>query len=136
MAKISERDATRLATPYGASYNFTNTHTVIIDHPLSTVFPVLAHGDNIRRYVLCYGNCSDFELFNADTVSTPSSAPLSESCLRTILSSPSGLPRQFFRLQETIPLLFGFVKQKVEVVGCQTWDEEAKVALYESVTNQ
>lgn len=142
--KIPQAYAARLSTPYDKPYNFTTTHTVTVPHPLATVFPVLAHGKNIERGVLCYGYCSDFELYHSDTVQLPSTSggpqPLTDSRMRLVPSSASdpdilALPRQWFRLQETIPLLCGLHKQKVEVVGCQTWDDHAKVALYESVTD-
>lgn len=137
MAKIAKSEALRvLATPYDAPYNFCNTHSVILDHPLSTVFPVLAHGDNIERLVRSFGLCTDFELYDADTVQTPSDAPLIESQVRTLTTSPSGFRRQFFRMEETIPLLFGLFYHSVNVFACQTWDEASKTSLYESVTQQ
>jgi hypothetical protein len=45
------------------------------------------------------------------------------------------LPRQFFRLQETVPVLFGLIKKRVNLSGTLTWDEEAKVALYETYSD-
>lgn len=138
MPSLSEQDQALLATPDTKNYNFHSDYSVILDHPIGTVFPVLSHGDQIERMVRLSDLCSDFQLFDKDTVETPESTPLAEAHVRTEPPSTSelGFPRQFFRLQETVPLLFGLIKTKVEIVGAQTWDENAKVALYETVTNQ
>ena len=37
-------------------------------------------------------------------------------------------------LREDVPVLFGLITKKIEINGKQTWDPDAKVALYESVT--
>lgn len=136
MTQPSEKDKSLLATPNTTNYNFHSDYSVVLDHAISTVYPVLAHGDQIERMARLSDFCTDFQLFNSDVVSTPDSAPLAESRLRTEPTSSAGLPRQFFRLQETIPLVFGLAKTKVEIVGAQTWDETAKMALYETVTDQ
>ena len=134
--EIPKAEAAQLSTPY-KPHNFTTAYTVTLPQPLSTVFPVLAYGENIERSIRCYGFCTDFELYHADAAQLPADKPLVDSQMRLVApSAAGGLTRQWFRMQETIPLLFGLYKQKVEVVGCQTWDEEAKAVLYESVTDQ
>ena len=144
MPSRSEKQMALLATSNTADYNFHHDHSVVLDHPISEVFTILAHGDNIERVVRLSDLCTDFELLDSDMVVTPDSAPLAESRVRTepasTLSSEEGKieghPRQYFRFQETIPLVFGLTQKKVEIVGAQTWDTIAKVALYETVTDQ
>lgn len=140
----SEKEKALLVTPYASTHNFHSDYSVVLDHPLSTTFPVLAHGDQMERMVRLSELLTEFELFDADNVVSPGAAPLAESHLRTeppstfesVTAAGDGLPRQYFRLQETVPLLFGLAKTKVEIVGTQTWDDNTKVALYESVTDQ
>lgn len=134
---LSEEQETLLKTSYPESFNFHSEYSVVIDHPISTVFPVLGHGHQAERMVRLSDLCTDFQLFDKDLVVTPNSAPLIESRVRTASSSTSseGLPRQYLRLQETVSLIFG-LNVKVEIVGTQTWDEDAKMALYETVTDQ
>jgi len=139
MLSPSEKDKALLATPDTAHYNFHHEYSVVLDRPVSEVYPILAHGDKMERVIRLSALCTDFELFDSDVVVSPDSAPLAESRVRTEPASSEGeggLPRQYFRLQETIPLVFGLTHKKVEIVGAQTWDENAKVALYESVTDQ
>lgn len=45
------------------------------------------------------------------------------------------IDRQHFVMHENIPLLFGLVKKLVEIRGTLSWDEDARVALYESITD-
>ena len=139
MLSPSEKDKALLATPDTAHYNFHHEYSVVLDRPVSEVYPILAHGDKMERVIRLSALCTYFELFDSDVVVSPDSAPLAESRVRTEPASSEGgggLPRQYFRLQETIPLVFGLTHKKVEIVGAQTWDENAKVALYESVTDQ
>lgn len=142
MSEPSKKDHNLLATPYPDHENFRSDYSVVLDHPLSATFPVLAHGDQIERMVRLSDLCSGFDLFDSDKVVTPGAAPLAESRLRTeppatdtTAPGPDVLPRQYFRLQETIPLLFGLAKTKVEITGSQTWDDNTKTALYETVTD-
>jgi len=122
-----------MSTPAPAFHSFECTHTVIIDHPLAKVFPVLAYGNNLERLTrACYDMCTDFEVYGADTVKP--SAPLSEAYVRTLPASSSGLPRHFFRMEETIPFFFGLYCPKINVFGSHTWDEGSKMALYEALT--
>jgi len=138
MPSPSEKVKAALATPYTAHYNFHHEYSVVLDRPVSEVYPILAHGDIMERVIRLSALCTDFELFDSDVVALPDSAPLTESRVRTEPASGEGggLPRQYFKLQETIPLIFGLTHKTVEIVGTQTRDDNAKVALYESVTDQ
>ena len=120
--------------------NFTCSHSVVIDHPISTVFLMIATAEGHERVTRLSALCSDFALLQSDTISIPLSTPLARSHVRTLPSSSDkedadpvrNLPRQFFRLQETVPILFGLIKTHVNLSGTLTWDEEAKTALYET----
>lgn len=140
MPTPSEKDKSLLQTPYSSEFNFHSDYSVVLDHPLSTVFPVLAHGDQLERVARLSDLCTDFELFENDMVALPESKPLIESRMRTQPAADGEgegrLPRQYFKLAETVPLLFGLEKTKVEIVGAQTWDPNAHVSLYETVTDQ
>jgi hypothetical protein len=80
-------------------------------------------------------------LGEADTVTIPKSTSLSDITARTLSNdetpenSVRKLPRQFWTLTETVPLIFGLVHTDVHLTGTLTWDEEAKLALYESKGN-
>lgn len=120
--------------------NFTSTHVVELEHPIDKVYSTLAPGDCMERVVRLSALCSDFSLVSADRVAL--SEPLSQTRVRTLSASPPGaapeegkrlLPRQFFSYEETVPIAGGLVKHKVRLAGSQTWDDEARVAVYETV---
>jgi len=145
MSSPSQGEKALLAKPDIQKYNFHHEYSIVLDHPISEVYPILAHGAKMEHVVRLSSLCVNFELLYADVVVPPDSAPLAISRVRTepaFISSTGegegekGLPRQYFRLNETIPLAFGLTHKKVAIVGAQTWDEDAKVALYESVTDQ
>lgn len=123
----------------GFEPNFTAGHTVVLDHPLSVTFPVLGHGDTMERSVRLSDLVSRFDLIKSDTIAIPSSLPLPQASVRTLPSSVTAaegerlLPRQFFHLEESVPVLLVF-KTTAKINGTLTWDEDAKVALYESLT--
>jgi hypothetical protein len=83
-------------------------------------------------------------LHKNDTVSIPASVSLADTHFRITPYNESSpledasdtrrLPRYFFTLVEDVPVLFGMVKTKVTIAGTLTWDEDAKIALYESET--
>jgi len=122
--------------------DFTSKYSVLIDHPIAQVFPILAHGDSLESVVRLSALCSGFQLLHPDTVQLDAFTPLSKSHLRTkpayqhipdTLSEGLVLPRQSFSLEETVPILFGLTQKKVEIQGTLTWDDDAKVALYETL---
>jgi hypothetical protein len=118
---------------------YTAGHTVVLEHPVSTTFPRLGRGDTMEASVRLSNLVSRFDLIKSDTVAIPSTLHLSEASVRTLPGSANAaagerlLPRQFFHLEETIPVVFGLIKQTVKINGTLTWDEDAKVALYESL---
>lgn len=133
-----------MATPTHPEPNFTSYYAVLLDRPLSETFPILAERDGFERVTRLSSLCTEFELLKTDTVALSPSTSLSQSSVRTLQGYEASetqeeqvrvLPRQFFKLVETVPIFFGLFKSRVEITGTLTWDEEARVALYESVTN-
>jgi hypothetical protein len=130
-----------MAKAPGFSPNFDAEHSVTLSYPLSTVFPALGHGDKIEASFRLSDLASGFDLLKADTVALSRSLPLARAAIRTIPASDTAtkderlLPRQHFLLEETVPVIFGLIKTKVQIYGTLTCDEEAKVALYESFTD-
>ncbi|KAJ3487567.1 hypothetical protein NLI96_g3460 [Meripilus lineatus] len=123
-----------------AHFNFFSDYEVTIDKPIDEVFEVLGKGSHMEKPVRLSKLCAKFELVRSDRVCLTKSEQLSESYL--VRAQPTAtqipaedrlLPRQFFHLEELVPIFLGF-KQRVYIDGAQTWDEEAKVALYESDT--
>lgn len=122
-----------------SDYNFTSEYSVIIEHPLSKTFPVLGHGDTMKEVVLLYDNCPEFVYLECDRVPKPDWEPIPPAnfsrdapAVAENDTTPS-IPRQFFRLYEEVHILPGLTK-RIEINGAQVWDDEAKVALYESAT--
>lgn len=100
----------------------------------------------MERVVRLSDVCVAFELRDKDAVVLPTSddtpQPLEACRVRTLPSAPPGadgpslaLPRRAFMLREAVPVLFGLYTKTVEINGKQTWDADAKVALYESATD-
>ena len=125
---------------YGFEPNFSFSHSIIIDAPIADVFSIIGTSVGVERVARLSGICSAFTLLKADTVTVPSPVSLADTHVRLTSSSeaqpPSSserlLPRQFFALTETVDVLFGLIKTSVSLAGTLTWDEEAKLALYES----
>lgn len=122
-----------------SDYNFTSEYSVTINHPISKVWPVLGHGDTMKDVVLLYDNCPEFNYLEKDRVPRPSWEPVPPAnfsrnapTLNDDDTNPS-IPRQFFRLYEEVHVLPG-VTRRIEINGAQVWDDEAKIALYESAT--
>ena len=126
---------------YGFGPNFSFSHSIILDAPIADVFSVIGTSVGLERATRLSGICSVFALSKADTVTVPSSVSLKDTHVRLASSSEAQpptserhLPRQFFTLTETAAVLFGLIKTNVYLAGTFTWDEEAKLALYESST--
>jgi len=124
MSSPSQGEKALLAKPDIQKYNFQHEYSIVLDHPISEVYPILAHGAKMEHVVRLSSLCVNFELLYADVVVPPDSAPLAISRVRT---EPAFI---------SSTLAFGLTHKKVAIVGAQTWDEDAKVALYESVTDQ
>ncbi|KAJ4477388.1 hypothetical protein J3R30DRAFT_212746 [Lentinula aciculospora] len=125
--------------------NFSCSHSVVLPHPIAQVFTMLGTAQGHERVCRLSKLCTNFELLNSDTVSLPANGALSDNHVRTTSSSDSGsaeaqntsrdariLPRQAFTMTETIPLVFGLFKNDVVLNGTLTWDDTAKLALYET----
>ncbi|KAJ3992409.1 hypothetical protein F5050DRAFT_1699361 [Lentinula boryana] len=129
----------------GFQANFSCSHSVVLSHPISQVFTAIGTTQGHERVCRLSKLCTHFETLNSDTVSLPAKAALCDNHVRTLPGSDSKpedtqsnsegtrmLPRQAFTMTETIPLLFGLFKNDVVLKGTLTWDETAKVALYET----
>ncbi|KAJ3830054.1 hypothetical protein F5880DRAFT_1469228, partial [Lentinula raphanica] len=137
-----------LSEGVGFRPNFSCSHSITLPHPISKVFPILGTVHGHERVCRLSKLCTHFELLDSDTVSIPAGAALAESHVRTLPSSEEmpgtgfdsvtatrttrTLARQSFTMTETIPLFMGLLKNDVVLRGTLTWDEDARVALYES----
>jgi len=117
---------------------------VILNHPIADVFSIIGTSAGHERVTRLSGMCSGFELLNADTIAVPQTTSLADISVRTVSpleahdteeSAVRQLPRQFFVIHEAVPVIFGIVKTHISLSGTLTWDDEAKIALYESKTN-
>lgn len=120
--------------------DFTIDRSVDLPYPMDRVYGVLAPGDRMEPVVRLSPLCSDFFLVNQDRValSTPLSSTRARTLPPTSTDSPPAdgakvLPRQSFSYEETIPLVAGLIKHKVRLAGTQTWDDDARVSLYETI---
>ncbi|KAL0067893.1 hypothetical protein AAF712_005061 [Marasmius tenuissimus] len=118
--------------------NFFHEYSVVLDHPISQVFPILGTAEGHERVCRLSGLCAQFDLLEKDLVAIPQSSSLARSTVRT-LPAASGddgdtrkLPRQFFTMTESVPILFGLHHSQVHLSGTFTWDEEKKITLYET----
>ena len=118
--------------------NFFSTYSVVVPVSLQTAYMMLGtaagHGHVCRLSKLC----TSFELLEMDEVSLPvpnypEGKKLSDVGVRTAIATSSDpdaktgsaktLKRQHFAMELTIPIIFGFFKKKVKVVGTLTWDD-------------
>ncbi|TCD65846.1 hypothetical protein EIP91_002152 [Steccherinum ochraceum] len=123
--------------------NFYHEYSVVLSHPIDEVFTILGTDAGHERTCRLSGLCTKLELFEKDTVELPVSLPLADVHVRTAPGATSShpspqptrtLPRQSFRLTESVPVAFGW-HTDVCPTGTFTWDEEGKVALYETLTD-
>lgn len=126
------------------STNFTSTNTVVLQYPISTVFPIIGTSEGHNRVVRLSSLCSQSDTQQRESVALPRGASLATASVRTdpaadpndaAFSNTILLPRQHFTLTEEIPVLFSLVTKSVHIEGTLTWDESARIALYESQTN-
>lgn len=134
------------ALSLGFDANFSSDYSVILDHPIAEVFSMIGTSGGHERTTRLSGLCSGFELQHRDAISIPRTTSLVETNVRNLASSTRSengsdpesptkqIDRQFFALQETVPVVFGLLHTKVNISGTLSWDEGAKVALYESKT--
>ena len=122
-----------------SDYNFTSDYSIVIDHPISEVFPVLGHGDKMKEVVLLYDSCPEYVYLECNRVPKPSWEPTPPANFTPSAPAlPEGdpqpsIPRQMFRLYEEVHIFPGLTK-RIEINGAQVWDDDAKVVLYESST--
>jgi len=132
-----------LAQPASFTPNFTAEHSVVLPHSLGVVFDKLGSGETLEDSVRLSDLCSTFRLTTKDHITLSKDQSLEEVRCRGLPPAPSSsepvssdgertLPRQFFVLQEVVPLLGGLYKHTVTIAGCLTSDREQKAALYET----
>lgn len=131
-----------LACPAAFQHNFTSEHEILLPFALDKVWEILGRGDMLKEQATLSDLCRHFSLLHSDTVSLqPGDALLQDAACRDMPSSSSSasgdsqriLPRQFFHLQEAVPILpFGLYDHLVNIAGSLTSDEERHTALYES----
>lgn len=108
--------------------NFSGTHSVIINKPLKEVFAKLgtpsAHEEVCQLSTLC----TAIHLLEKDVVELGPEETINKSSFLKkpkvqgeVAASSSVANRQHFLLEETIPVLFGWVKSTVKVQGVLTW---------------
>ncbi|KAL0579299.1 hypothetical protein V5O48_002697 [Marasmius crinis-equi] len=118
--------------------NFFHEYSVLLDCPISQVFPILGTTEGHERTCRLSGLCSQFDLLEKDLVPVPASTSLAQVHVRTLPAAAGDedgtrkLPRQSFTMTESVPVLFGMHITQVHLSGTLTWDEKAKVTLYET----
>lgn len=134
-----------MATPNpGFQPNFFSSHSVLLNHPIDEVFQFIGTHKGQERVTKLSALCTRCELLERDTVSIPQATALGDTHVRTQPSALGAdtqtseaptrqLPRQAFSMTEIVPVLFGLIQKSVNINGTVTWDEDAKVSLYESV---
>lgn len=128
-------------TAPGFNPNFSSDYSVIVNHPIAEVFLTIGTAKGHERVTRLAELTTACALQKADAVAIPQSLTLSEVAVRTLpdhhnfVPPVRKLPRQFWTLTETIPLIFGLARTEVHIAGTLTWDDEAKLALYESLAS-
>ena len=118
--------------------NFFHEYSVVLEHPISQVFPILGTAEGHERVCRLSGLCAQFDLLEKDLVAIPQSSTLPELHVRTLPAAVEDegdsrkLPRQFFTMTESVPILWGLYHSQVHLSGTLTWDEAGKVTLYET----
>ncbi|KAJ7457002.1 hypothetical protein FB451DRAFT_600289 [Mycena latifolia] len=120
--------------PSGFQPNFNSEFSVTIQRPLSTVFSILGTNEGLGAHILLSSLASDFEALARDAVAVDGN--LEDAFVRTAAAG-EGLPRQSFTYKETVKIITGlsFLDSVIHIRGTFTWDEQGKVALYESLSD-
>ncbi|KAK0469576.1 uncharacterized protein EV420DRAFT_43536 [Desarmillaria tabescens] len=137
--------STSTAPQAEAKPNIFSKHTIVLDHPVSKVFPVLGTAKNQEKITRACSSSlpiTAFKLLNKDVVAVPRNTPLSElhdACdlpaAQEFESESKGarqLPRQSFAFTESQYLLCKSMSWNVRVEATLVWDEEEMTTLYES----
>ncbi|KAK7024056.1 hypothetical protein R3P38DRAFT_2956411 [Favolaschia claudopus] len=118
--------------------NFNSEFSVVIQKPLSTVFPVLGTSQGLCKHILLESIASDCNAGATDSVAV--SGNLEDAFVRTAAaaSDGQGLPRTQFSFIETIKIIPGlsFLDVKVHLNGTYTSDATRKVLLYETSSDK
>jgi hypothetical protein len=128
-----------VSTAPGFEPNFFSSYSVVLDFPIAQVFSIIGTSKGHERVTRLTELCTACALEQADAVPIPKSLSLSDITVRTLLNNQDleppvrKLPRQFWTLTETVPLIFGLAHTDVHIAGTLTWDDEAKLSLYESM---
>ena len=143
--------------------NFFSDYSVVLSVPLQDAFTTLGTSEGHERVCRLSKLCSGFELFQRDELTLPLTTfpegkKLCDVGVRTTPTTVgtqaevpseqgSTITRQHFMMEETVPLLFGIFKGKVQLTGTLSWDDSALSAtspspsshtleaLYETVSN-
>lgn len=127
----------------GFKANFFHNYQATISRPISEVFSIIGTSTGAERVTLLSKLANKFELKQADTIAIPASASLEDLHVRILPPSATNddnnpsvrfLSRQFFEFSETLSIL-GLMSHNVHLHGALTWDENAKVSLYEARSN-
>ncbi|KAJ6456729.1 hypothetical protein C8R45DRAFT_844759, partial [Mycena sanguinolenta] len=112
--------------------NFDSVFSVVIQKPLSTVFPILGTSQGLGAHILLESIASDFQEGAADSVN------ISGNLEDAAAPAGQGFPRQHFSYIETIKIIPGlsFLDVVVHLDGTYTWDEARKVTLYETSSDK
>lgn len=117
--------------------NFHSEHSVVLPHPIASVFSKLATPEGLEASIRLSKLCTGCELLQRDQVSA--SGPLSAAHLRTAPANdtaPDALSRQHFTLKETVPIIPKLYSTDVHLSGTLTWDANVNTALYETTSDK
>ncbi|KAJ7498058.1 hypothetical protein B0H11DRAFT_1998456 [Mycena galericulata] len=128
------------ADSYPANFkpNFDSVFSVVIQQPLSTVYPVLGTNQGLGPSILLESIASDFQAGALDSVIV--NGDLEDAFVRTDPAAPAGqgLPRQHFQYVETIKIIPGlsFLNVVVNLNGTFTSDQANNISLYETTSDK
>jgi hypothetical protein len=112
--------------------------SVVIQKPLSIVFPILGTNQGLGPHILLETIASNFQSGALDSVNVDGN--LEDAFVRTSPAAPAGqgFPRQHFAYVETIKIVPGlsFFDVVVNLNGTFTWDEARNLSLYETSSGQ
>ncbi|KAF5391602.1 hypothetical protein D9757_002536 [Collybiopsis confluens] len=135
-----------MSSTTGFTSNFSHSYSVVLQHPISDVFPILGTAKGHEQVCRLSSLCSNFELFEPDHVQLEHGGNyLGETNVRSKAPADNDeapasefrkiLPRQPFTMTESVPLLFGMYKANIVLNGTLTWDSEFHTTLYETESN-
>jgi len=130
------------------SPNFFADYSVVLPASLKEAYAILGTSAGHERVCRLSKLCSGFELFEKDQVELPvpsypdgktlnevgvrlasASAKVEENGDQGEVKTGSIVTRQHFKMEETIPVLFGMFKTTVLLTGTLSWDDAALPSL-------